>query len=41
MKNRPLPASSTRRALLRQAAAVGGAAMAGSLWSTRVAASTP
>lgn len=39
MKNRP-PASSTRRALLRQAAAVGGAAMAGSLWSSRVAAST-
>lgn len=39
MKNRP-PASSTRRALLRQAAAVGGAAVAGSLWSSRVAAST-
>ncbi|MDF3822847.1 CmpA/NrtA family ABC transporter substrate-binding protein [Leptospira sp. 96542] len=39
MKNRP-PASTSRRALLRQAAAVGGAAMAGSLWSSRVAAST-
>ncbi|EYC51898.1 bicarbonate-binding protein [Hylemonella gracilis str. Niagara R] len=40
MKNRPLPASSSRRTLLRQAAAVGGAAVAGSLWSSRVAAST-
>lgn len=39
MKNRP-PASTSRRALLRQAAAVGGAAMAGSLWSSRVVAST-
>jgi nitrate/nitrite transport system substrate-binding protein len=39
MKNRP-PASSSRRAILRQAATLGGAAMAGSLWSSRVAAST-
>lgn len=38
MKNPSLAASLSRRALIQKASALGGAAMAGSLWSTRVAA---